>query len=109
LKASAIFGSSGVSVELETSQFSRTNFTGVTYSFPAAVTDTRNRGHHIYFSTPINYGSLPSLDNNSHLIPNYGEKYCYGETVSTAFVESTVNEMAPSGSPLLIADQKGFI
>jgi hypothetical protein len=33
------------------------------------------------------------IDNNSHLIPNYGEKYRYGETITTAFVESTVNEV----------------
>lgn len=33
------------------------------------------------------------IDNNAHLIPNYGEKYRYGETITTAFVESTVNEV----------------
>jgi hypothetical protein len=33
------------------------------------------------------------IDNNSHLIPNYGEKYRYGEIITTAFVESTVNEV----------------
>ena len=33
------------------------------------------------------------IDNNSHLIPNYGEKYRYGETITTVFVESTVNEV----------------
>ncbi len=33
------------------------------------------------------------IDNNSHLIPNYGEKWRYGETITTAFVESTVNEV----------------
>jgi hypothetical protein len=33
------------------------------------------------------------IGNNSHLIPNYGEKYRYGETITTAFVESTVNEV----------------
>ena len=33
------------------------------------------------------------IDNNRHLIPNYGEKYRYGETITTAFVESTVNEV----------------
>ena len=27
------------------------------------------------------------------LIPNYGDRYHYGETISTAFVESTVNEV----------------
>lgn len=31
------------------------------------------------------------VDNNAHLIPNYGEKHRYGETITTAFVESTVN------------------
>jgi hypothetical protein len=33
------------------------------------------------------------IENNSYLIPNYGEKYRYGETITTAFVESTVNEV----------------
>jgi len=33
------------------------------------------------------------IGNNSQLIPNYGEKWRYGETISTAFVESTVNEV----------------
>ena len=31
--------------------------------------------------------------NNAYLIPNYGEKYRYGETITTSFVESTVNEV----------------
>ena len=30
---------------------------------------------------------------NRPFIPNYGERYRYGETISTAFVESTVNEV----------------
>jgi hypothetical protein len=34
------------------------------------------------------------IENNSHLIVNYGEKWRYGETISTAFVESTINEEA---------------
>ncbi len=33
------------------------------------------------------------IRNNAHLIPNYGEKWRYGETITTAFVESTVNEV----------------
>lgn len=33
------------------------------------------------------------IDNNSHLIPNYDEKYRYSETNTAAFVESTVNEV----------------
>ena len=41
-----------------------------------------------HLSDMINY-----IDNNSHLITNYGEKYRYGETITTAFVESTVNEI----------------
>ena len=35
------------------------------------------------------------IDNNSHLIPNYGEKYRYveqSETITTAFVESTTTK-----------------
>ena len=31
--------------------------------------------------------------NNRNLIPNYGIKYYYGDVISTAFVESTVNEV----------------
>jgi hypothetical protein len=31
--------------------------------------------------------------NNSHLIPNYGERYRNGEAIATGFVESTVNQV----------------
>ena len=31
------------------------------------------------------------INNNGHFIPHYGERYRYGETISTAFVESTIN------------------
>ena len=31
------------------------------------------------------------IGNNAAFIPNYGERYRYGETITTAFVESTVN------------------
>ncbi len=33
------------------------------------------------------------IENNHALIPNYGERWRYGETISTAFVESTVNQV----------------
>lgn len=33
------------------------------------------------------------IRNNAQFIPNYGEKWRYGETISTAFVESTVNQV----------------
>ena len=33
------------------------------------------------------------VDNNAELIPNYAERHRYGEVVSTAFVESTVNQV----------------
>ena len=33
------------------------------------------------------------IENNRPFIPNYGERYRYGECISTAFVESTVNEI----------------
>lgn len=33
------------------------------------------------------------IQNNAHLIPNYGERYRPGEAVTTSFVESTVNEV----------------
>lgn len=33
------------------------------------------------------------IDNNAPFIPNYGERYRHGECISTAFVESTVNEV----------------
>jgi hypothetical protein len=31
------------------------------------------------------------IHNNTHIIPNYAEQYRYGERVSSAFAESTVN------------------
>jgi len=31
------------------------------------------------------------ITNNAHTIPNYGERWRYGERVATSFVESTVN------------------
>lgn len=33
------------------------------------------------------------IQNNRMMIPNYGEMYRYGEPVTTAFVESTINEV----------------
>lgn len=33
------------------------------------------------------------IKNNSALIPNYSDRYHYGEIITTAFVESTVNEL----------------
>jgi hypothetical protein len=33
------------------------------------------------------------IENNQHLIPNYGEKYRFGETITTSFVESAVNQI----------------
>lgn len=33
------------------------------------------------------------IENNAYLIVNYGEKWRYGEMISTAFVESTINEV----------------
>jgi len=33
------------------------------------------------------------ISNNRDFIPNYGDRYHYGESISTAFVESTVNEV----------------
>ncbi len=33
------------------------------------------------------------IENNASFIPNYGERYRYGETISSAFVESTVNHV----------------
>ena len=33
------------------------------------------------------------IRNNQRYIPNYGERYRHGETISTAFVESTVNQV----------------
>jgi len=34
-----------------------------------------------------------NIRNNQRLIPNYGEKWRYGEAISTSFVESTINEV----------------
>ncbi len=33
------------------------------------------------------------IRNNAELIPNYGERWRYGESISTAFVESTINQV----------------
>ncbi|MFT6301842.1 MAG: hypothetical protein ACI9XK_002015 [Granulosicoccus sp.] len=33
------------------------------------------------------------IGNNAHLISNYGERYRYGETITTSFAESAVNEI----------------
>ena len=33
------------------------------------------------------------MDRNRAFIPNYGERYRYGERISTGFVESTVNQV----------------
>jgi hypothetical protein len=33
------------------------------------------------------------IRNNAKFIPNYQERYRYGETISTAFVESTINQV----------------
>ena len=33
------------------------------------------------------------IRNNEEFIPNFGERYRNGETISTAFVESTVNQV----------------
>ena len=35
----------------------------------------------------------PYIENNKSFIPNYGERYRYGERISTGFVESTVNQV----------------
>ena len=34
-----------------------------------------------------------SIENNSHLISNYGEQYRHGEVIDTGFVESTVPQV----------------
>ena len=36
---------------------------------------------------------LTYIRNNRESIPNYGERYRQGETISTAFVESTINQV----------------
>jgi len=33
------------------------------------------------------------IRNNREFIPNFGERYRQGETISTAFVESTINQV----------------
>ena len=35
----------------------------------------------------------PSIRNNQKFIPNFGERYRQGDTISTAFVESTINQV----------------
>jgi hypothetical protein len=38
------------------------------------------------------------IRNNQEYIPNYGELYRQGETISTAFVESTINQLSAGSS-----------
>ena len=38
------------------------------------------------------------IENNRELIPNYGERYRYGERISTGFVESTINQVVAKRS-----------
>lgn len=33
------------------------------------------------------------IENNRQIMPNYGEQWWYGETITSSFVESTVNEV----------------
>jgi hypothetical protein len=33
------------------------------------------------------------IENNKSFIPNYSERYCQGERISTGFVESTMNQV----------------
>jgi hypothetical protein len=52
----------------------------------------------LHYANRINFNKtvvemITYIDNNQHLIPNYGEKYRYGETITTAFAESTVYEV----------------
>src|SRR5882724_7460733 len=37
--------------------------------------------------------SYTDIERNRAFIPNYGERYRYGERISTGFVESTVNQV----------------
>src|SRR5262249_30730997 len=39
------------------------------------------------------------IRNNQEFIPNFGERYRQGETISTALVESTINQWSAGGSP----------
>jgi hypothetical protein len=36
--------------------------------------------------------------NNCEFISNFGERWCQGETISTAFVASTINQVMSRGS-----------
>lgn len=36
---------------------------------------------------------LSYIRNNREFIPNFGERYRQGDTISTAFVESTINQV----------------
>jgi hypothetical protein len=62
---------------------------------------------HIYIKgCPNEWGKLPDdklsktagefgsyISSNRNFIPNYQDRHYYGESISTAFVESTVNEV----------------
>jgi hypothetical protein len=47
---------------------------------------------HEYYQEQYN-GKVSYIERNRAFIPNYGERYRYGERISTGFVESTVNQV----------------
>jgi hypothetical protein len=50
----------------------------------------KNNGYKLWKAADEFYGYINS---NSHLIPNYGDRYRHGEAISSAIAESTVNEL----------------
>ena len=50
--------------------------------------------HRLAYSSFVPVARLETyIRNNTHCIPNYGERYRNGERISTGFVESTVNQV----------------
>jgi hypothetical protein len=51
------------------------------------------RARHAAESTGVHIIGGTPIENNRALIPNYGERYRYGEAIATGFVESTINQV----------------
>jgi len=52
--------------------------------------DKQSKPYKLWKWADVFYGYIKS---NQHFIPNYSDRYRYGEIISTSFVESTVNEV----------------
>src|SRR5213080_1555406 len=71
---------------------------GFTRRRSSKTLDTLEECYFICDSDEIQYKNQKKMlttyvENNRHIIPNYGERWRYGETITISFVESTVSEV----------------